>query len=55
MNKIRDWQEEVWRIKKEISEETRNMSTEKYWAYIKRIADDFLKGVAKPKRKLIKT
>lgn len=55
MNKIKDWQEEVWQIKKEISEETKNMTTEKYWAYIKKIADDFLKDIAKSRQKILKS
>ena len=53
MNK--NWQEEVWRIKKEISEETKNMPMEKYLSYIKKLAADFLKDISKSKQKLQKT
>ena len=50
MNKIKNWQEEVWRIKKEISKETKDMSTEEYWRYIKKIADDFIKSIDWPRK-----
>ena len=49
MSKRKDWQEEVWRIKKEIAKETKDMSTDEYWAYIKENAKEFLKSIGKLK------
>lgn len=50
MNKRKDWQEEVWKIKKEIADETRNMSIEEYWSYLQREANEFLRKIKRKKK-----
>lgn len=50
MCKKKDWQEEVWEIKKEIARETKDFSTDEYWRYLQSNANEFLMGVKRKKK-----
>jgi len=43
-----EWQEEVWRIKEELSVKARKMGLRKYLAFVESEADEILKTRSKP-------
>ena len=44
-NKKIDWLEETWKIKKQIAQETKNMSFIEYWNYLEKLSDSAKKGM----------
>ena len=46
--RTRDWQEEVWRVKEELSAEARKMGMRAYLAFVEEEADRILKSRTKP-------
>ena len=44
----RDWQEEVWRVKEELAAEAKRMGMRKYLAFVEKEADKILEARAKP-------
>ena len=46
--RTRDWQEEVWRVKEELSAEARKMGMRAYLAFVEEEADRILESKTKP-------
>jgi len=50
MSNSKDWLEEVWRIKEEISKHTEKMSFEEYIKYLRKLAKESEKELKEHKR-----
>ncbi len=46
--RTRDWQEEVWRVKEELSAEARKMGMRAYLAFVEKEAERILEARTKP-------
>ena len=52
-NKLKDWLEETWEIKKRITSETINMDFKEYWNYLESLSKTARANIKKNSKKLV--